>query len=405
MNNISKNNISENNNSKSNNSLDYNMDDLLKTALAPKDVPPQWLNDQVLRKSKERKNMKRKRRIPAAVIAFGVLLLSSATALAAYHYLSPAQVAAELNNDALYKAFLSDEAVLVNETQEIGGYRITLLGSAAGKNISDSFVYENGIPKDDRIYTVVAIEHVDGTPMPAISSWDYGEEPFYMSYYIHGLDPAVYSIRSMGGGYTEFVRDGTEYRIIETDNIQMFADQGIYIGVNSGQTYDDNAYIYDVKTGEISRNTKYEGVNALFHLPIDVSKADPEATEAYLEELRRVWHTPSEPIEMNEADLSVEDFMKKFTPENIDEYAAPIESTRMVCPIYGEGLISYEYELESGAGGSGTQDVSTLFPEQIAGAINIGGYGYSEGLEDLRINVFILNDDNTVTFVVYQPLL
>ena len=310
-----------------------------------------------------------------------------------------------MNNDALYEAFLSDETVLVNETQEIGGYKITLLGSAAGKNISDSFVYENGIPKDDRIYTVVVVEHADGTPMPATSFGDYGKEPFYASYYIHGLDPYVYSIRSMGGGYTEFVRNGIEYMVIETDNIEMFADQGIYIGVNSGQTYDDNAYIYDMKTGDISRNTDFDGANALFTLPIDVNKADPEASKTYLEELEKAWHAPSEPIERNEADLSVKNFMKKFTPENIDEYAVPIESTRMICPIYGDGLISYEYELESGAGGSGTQDVSTLFPDQIAGTINIGGYGYSDGLEDLLINVFILNENNTVTFVVYQPIL
>lgn len=380
-----------------------NMDDLLKTALAPKDEPSQRLNNQVLLKVKERKSMNNKRRIPAAVIVLGILLFSSTTALAAYHFLSPAEVAAEMDNEALNKAFMSDEAILVNETQEIGGYKITLLGSAAGKNISDSIAYENGIPKDDRIYTVVAIERADGTPMPAII--DYRKESFYVSYYIHGLDPYIYSIRSMGGGYSAFVRDGVEYRIIETDNIEMFADQGIYIGVNSGETYDDNAYIYDLKTGEISRNEDFAGTNALFKLPVDVSKADPETAKVYLEELEKAWHAPSEPIEMNEADLSVEEFMEKLTPENLDEYAAPVESTRMICPIDDKGVLSYKYEFESGAGGHGKEEVTNLFPDDAAGTRNLYSYSYSDGLEDLLINVFILNEDGTITFVIYQPIL
>ena len=383
--------------------MNDNMDDLLKTALTPKDEPPQRLNNQVLLKMKERKGMNSKRRIPAAVIAFGILLFSSVTALAAYHYLSPAEVAAEMDDEALNKAFMSDEAILVNETQEIGDYKITLLGSAAGKNISDSITYENGIPKDDRIYAVVAIERADGTPMPAIS--DYRNESFYVSYYIHGLDPYIYSIRSMGGGYSAFVRGGTEYRIIEMDNIEMFADQGIYIGVNSGETYDDDAYIYDMKTGEISRNEDFDGTNALFVLPIDVSKADPEAAKVYLEELEKAWHAPDEPIEMDEADLSVEEFMERLTPENLDEYAAPVESTRMVCPVDDKGILSYEYEFESGAGGHGKEEVTNLFPDDAAYTNNIYSYSYSDGLEDLLINVFILNEDGTITFVIYQPIL
>ena len=54
-----------------------------------------------------------------------------------------------------------------NPLQESGGYRVTLLGSVAGKNLSDCLAWDDaGLPKDDRLYTVVAIEHADGTPMP-----------------------------------------------------------------------------------------------------------------------------------------------------------------------------------------------------------------------------------------------
>lgn len=389
-----------------NNNTINNMDELLKRALTPTDMPHEKLNNQVLWKVKERESMSSRKRIPAAIIATGVLLLSSVTAMAAYHYLSPAQVAEELDDNALNKAFLGDEAVLVNETQEIGDYRVTLLGSAAGKNISDYLFIENGMPKGNRIYTVVAIEHTDGTPMPDTGSDEYGNESFYVSHYIHGLDPKQYSLMTMGGGYSEVVRDGIQYRILEMDNIEMFADRGIYVGVTAGVFYDSGAYIYDEISGDISRNPDYIGLNALFELPIDKNKADPEAAERYLHILQYSWDRLSEPIERNETQLAVDEFMKKITPENLDEYAAPVESTRMVCPVDDEGVISYEYEFEDGASGSGADYFDSLFPDSIVGTRTIRGYSYSDGgLKKLNINVFILNEDGTVTFVIYQPIL
>ena len=76
-----------------NNNTINSMDELLKSALTPTDMPHEKLNDQILWKVKEGESMSSRKRIPAAIIATGVLLLSSVTAMAAYHYLSPAQVA------------------------------------------------------------------------------------------------------------------------------------------------------------------------------------------------------------------------------------------------------------------------------------------------------------------------
>ena len=106
------------------------MDELLKNALAPMDVPDERLNHQVLGKIKEKEIMKKNKRIPAAaVIVTATLVFGPVTVFAAHHYLSPAEAATELEDDTLTKAFLSEEAVLVNEVQESGGYRVTLLGS------------------------------------------------------------------------------------------------------------------------------------------------------------------------------------------------------------------------------------------------------------------------------------
>lgn len=182
---------------------------LLEQALTPMELPKQELNDQILQKVKEKQDMKNnqvryKSRISMAAMATAcILILCSSTAFAVYKYLSPAEAATETDDDALREAFLSEEAILVNETQESGGYKVTLLGSAAGKNISDFMgINNNGEVLNNRIYTVVAIEHADGTPMPDTSSDDYGKEAFYVSHYIRGLDPNVYSLMSKGGGYT-----------------------------------------------------------------------------------------------------------------------------------------------------------------------------------------------------------
>lgn len=387
------------------------MDELLKKSLTPTDVPPEQLNCQVLLRAKERKQMKHQRRIPAAVAAaVCVVLLGSVTVVAARRYFSPAEIAVEFEDDTLAKAFSGEGAVLVNQTQESGGYRITLLGSVAGKNISDYMITDDkGVVEEDKIYTVVAIERADGTPMPDTSSDDYDKEPLYVSHYIRGLDPNQYSLQSMGGGYSTAVRDGVMYRMMEMDNIEIFADKGIYVGVSSGTFYDAQAYRFDEGSGEISPNTGYQGVNALFTLPVDKSKADSAAAEAYLKELRAEWDTPAQgsyDFQMGKADasdLAVEEFMNKLTAENLDEYAAPVESTRMVLTPDKEGMVTGSYELENGAAGGSAFWVTS---EIKAGEYQIGGYSYSEkALADLVIDVYVLNEDGTVTYVVYRPKL
>ncbi|MDE7267025.1 MAG: hypothetical protein K2N89_06130 [Lachnospiraceae bacterium] len=379
------------------------MDELLKKSLTPMDEPSEQLNAQVLRKIKERKNMSYKRRISVAIlVAVCTLLLGSVTVVAARRYLSPAEVAEETHDSTLKNAFLSEGAVLVNETQEYGGYRVTLLGSVSGKSISDYLATDDtGTIEENKIYTVVAIERADGTPMPDTSSDEYGKESFYVSHYIRGLNPREYSIMSMGGGYSEMVKDGIQYRIMEMDNIEMFADREIYVGVSLGTFYDAGAYCYEESSGIISRNPEYNGLNALFLLPVDKSKADPEAAEAYLKQLRASWDAPSAPPEKDDVDLAIDEFINMLTPENLDEYAAPVESTRMVYTPNQEGIVFYAYDLGDDGSGSGE---FWIMPEMAVGEYQIAGYSYSEnGLQSLVIDVFVLNEDGTVTYVVYQP--
>lgn len=233
---------------------------------------------------------KEKSRIPAAVL-MAVLLLGagSLTAFAAWNYLMPGKVAQEAGDRKLADAFSGDDAVFIGETQSFGGYDVTLLGLVSGEALSEypRSRQEEGEYKilPDRTYSVAAIANSDGSPMPETWEEAYGELEFFASPLMEGYHPAFYNAASMGGNYTEIWEEGVLYRLVECDNVEIFADRELYFCICDGSFYNRNAYLYDKETGEISRNEAYSGLNALFVLPIDSAKADPEKAAMYLDEL------------------------------------------------------------------------------------------------------------------------
>ena len=269
--------------------MEKQLDELLRHALTPEDEPTFWLNKKVFNQVKEQKKMlgRNKRRVPSvAAIAVLVLCLSSVTVYAAIKFLTPAEVVEEMQDEKLAEVFLSDKAVVINETQSFGDYNTTLLSIVSGELLSDYLYYNGtGTIKTDRTYAVVAIEKVDGTPMPNISEDGYGELEIFASPLIGDYNPAIYNIASMSGNYTDITADGILYRVLECDNVEMFADHSLYICVTDGMFYNTDAYCYDDATGFISRNEEYAGLNALFELPIDIAKANPEKATEYIESL------------------------------------------------------------------------------------------------------------------------
>lgn len=392
------------------------IDRILKQALAPEGGPKAQLNQSILKQAEEMTYMKRGKKKYHAIALAACLSLTfcSITGFAAYKYFTPSQIAEEMDNDMLAKAFAGEYAVLVNETQEYGDYKITFLGITSGNDINDYMMEgDTGNQLDGQtMYIATAIERRDGTPMPETMDEDYGKEPFFASLYIAGLNPNEYNSITMHGGYSEFVRDGIMYRMLETDNVEMFADKGIYFGVNSGTFYDFQAYTFNEATGEITRNENFDGINALFTVPIDKSKGDPAAAEAFLKELQAEWDAPEEPIEKSDADLEVDGWMetltemnqeKTLTKEFMDQYATIIESSVQVLQVQGNE-IPYSYDQgESGTSGSGVEFYDTLFAENAApGAMGLLGYMHSGDISDLEIPTMTLNDDGTVTFAIYK---
>lgn len=391
---------------------------ILEQALTPQTEPDTQLNQCILEQAKETRFMKKKtmRFSTAAAAACLILAFGSVTTFAVCKYLSPAQVADEMSDDKLSEAFKGEDAVLVNESQIFGNYKVTFLGVVNGKDISNYPMWNgDGTLRSERSYVAISIERTDGTPMPDTSSEDYGTEPFFASLYVAGLNPAEYNCMSMNGGYTEMVREGIMYRMLEMDNVELFADKGIYCGINSGVFYDGNAYDFDAETGAIKRNEDYAGVNALFQVPVDTSKGNPEAAEAYLKKLQEEWNASDEPLDVTGEDMEVDAWLEPIrrwnddgtlTKEQLEQYAEIIDSTVQDLKIDADGMVSYSYDLGDQGSGNGTVNEEWLFEFEkdiAAGTMMISGINCSDGLGDLKLETMIWNGDGTVTFAVYVP--
>lgn len=332
----------------------------------------------------------------AAAAAIAVTMVSSITAYAAWRYFSAKDVAAEIDDNRLAQEFEQNNWMDECETQTYGNYDITLLGIVSGDEISSHLSKtDSGEIDGDKTYMAVAIAHSDGTPMPDSSKTD--EEQFYVSPYIEGLDPARYNASVLGGNNTLFVSDGIQYRLLETDNIECFADRKIYMGVSEGEAYDDKAYVYDSVSGDISRNESYEGVNALFTLSIDSNLADQKRAAEVIAAMDN-YEAGGEYTEiLSEADR----WVNSITPENIDEKATPLESSRQVLSLSEFA----EYVMGEAADGADVDAEAAVLDEYFP-----DGVGMSEVMtksaaskEDAYVETYTLNSDDTVTILRYVP--
>ena len=331
-----------------------------------------------------------------AAAAIAVTMVSSITAYAAWRYFSAKDVAAEIADNRLAQEFEQNNWMDECETQTYGNYDITLLGIVSGDEISSHLSKtDSGEIDGDKTYMAVAIAHSDGTPMPDSSKTD--EEQFYVSPYIEGLDPARYNASVLGGNNTLFVSDGIQYRLLETDNIECFADRKIYMGVSEGEAYDDKAYVYDSVSGDISRNESYDGVNALFTLSIDSNLADQKKAAEVIAAMDN-YEAGGEYTEiLSEADR----WVNSITPENIDEKATPLESSRQVLSLSEFA----EYVMGEAADGADVDAEAAVLDEYFP-----DGVGMSEVMtksaaskEDAYVETYTLNSDDTVTILRYVP--
>lgn len=259
------------------------MDERLKNALKPEFAPDDALNRSILDQAKEIYEMKRNHWKPRVAVAAAAVFFAvgSLSAYAAYRYLSPSQVAEHITREGtLADAFESESAVYINETQTTGGYDVTFLGTVSGKDLKGAFEDTQEV-QEKKSYAVVAIAKSDGTPMPGVMDPDY--HTFCVSPLIHGKSFSEINNAVLHAGVSGFVQEGIQYELLECDDLEIFADRGVSLGVVENFGNESSAFFYNGNTGIYTRNTEYEGINALFELPLDPEKADKTAAESYFE--------------------------------------------------------------------------------------------------------------------------
>ena len=181
----------------------------------------------------------------AAVLTAAAIALLAVSAAAVMLYLTPAQVAEENQDPLLAAAFQSEEAVVLNETDQAGDYTVTLTGLVSGESLSAHEQTFNGQVVDDRTYAAVVLTRTDGTPIT--------EQPYELSLTPLVAGYPVWQVNSwtLGSGCLSFVEDGAAYYLFDTQNLEMFADHTVYLAVYEGSTPSPDIF-QTAEDGEIS---------------------------------------------------------------------------------------------------------------------------------------------------------
>lgn len=219
-------------------------------------------------------NTKQIKRMPLIAAALAAVLIVSAAA--ATLLLRPADVARQAGNSALAAAFESPDAVEIGQSVESGDYRFTFSGLVSGAGLSKLSEAVDA----RRTYAVVTAQRLDGQPMG-----DEEQSGITATPLVSGYLPWSVNAWTLNGGYTRFVQDGVSYYLYEYDSLEMFAGRTVYLAVYEGIS--PSAELFAVAAdGAISYKDDVGAPHALFTIPLDTAKADPNAVAAFEASLR-----------------------------------------------------------------------------------------------------------------------
>ena len=216
----------------------------------------------------EEKPIMKHQKLRTGLIAAAVAAALSITAYAAVVMLRPQDVAQRAGNEALAAAFQSEEAVTVDETRTVGDYKVTFMGLVSGQGLSRVESLPDSITRD-KTYAVLAYARTDGTPIED----DVPE--LTVSPLVEGYAPWLVNAWTLNGGVHSFAQEGMLYYLFECDNVEPFADRTVYLAVYPGTHIPPSAENFAISDeGHIS---VVAGADvAMFVLPLDEGKADPE---------------------------------------------------------------------------------------------------------------------------------
>lgn len=214
---------------------------------------------------------KHKKKLGTIFLAAALIAALSVSVFAAHHLLSAREVARRADDLQLAEYFSAQDIKFDFQPQTSGDYTFWLLGIAAGENLSRFAQVDQ-----EKSYIVGAIARTDKVALT--------EPPDIMvTPLVSGYEPRKVNAFTLGGGRQDFLYEGVDYFIFECDNLEVFADHTVYIAAYEGLAPGADLFAMEAD-GAIRFQEDYQGVRALFTVPLDKAKADPAAAEKLLEE-------------------------------------------------------------------------------------------------------------------------
>ncbi len=230
-----------------------------------------------LKKAEEGKDvilvMKKRKTLRLLAAVISAILLLSLTAYAAVTLLTPREVADELQMGELNDKWKQTEKFpLASGNEE---YTVSVLGYAPDTQLN---IIDGEATEENRTYLVVSIARTDGTPLKAIDGM-----PLQISPFVKGYEPWKVNLWMLGSGANGLEKDGVLYYLFETADLEIFADKTVYIAAYEG--FLPSEVFTMEEDGTITYKDDYAGFKAIFELPLDESKADPQAVAELLSQM------------------------------------------------------------------------------------------------------------------------
>lgn len=237
----------------------------------------------------EELTMKKKNRTVKGILCVAAVItaLLGTTVFAAYHLMTASEIAEMADYGELADILSENDTSFDIAPQKCGDYTVELLGITTGKNLSN---FTEDIGDDDRTYIVGSISRTDGKPL-----LDY--PGLMLTPLISGYNPWEVNIFTLGARKCEFITDDdmVNYFVYECDSLEMFADHTVYIAVYGNMSEDSNSAgfapspdIFAIdEDGSIRFAESYKGVGALFTIPLDKSKANPQKANELLSNIKQ----------------------------------------------------------------------------------------------------------------------
>lgn len=223
---------------------------------------------------KETKSMNLKFfRKPAVFAAAAILLVVSVSAAALM--LSPHEVAQHYQQPVLAQAFEEENAIAIDQKVETGDFSVNLTGLVSGRALTD---WSQDVD-ESRTYAVVALSRLDGTP---IEQQNFDFIQYTLTPLVAGYSPSAVNNWTLGAFASGFSADGVFYYLLDVQDLNMFAHRTVYLAFYEGGAPSRDTFCV-APDGSISFAEDFEGPHALFTLPLDASKADPAAADAFVE--------------------------------------------------------------------------------------------------------------------------